>query len=153
MLKWNCVFIHDSQRCMNKCLVESRENILRQFSPSASLSFHIHWPPINSIRPPSMIDLSMIMDRPCLPTLQSEDPLWPSWQADISSRLIFLDNDTIVYVKNLKFYNNCSIDFCCINFFVEQTLYFSVDSSYHTYHEHGTTWYFCIVLLQNMICS
>ena len=39
------LFIHDLPKCINKCLVESRDNILRSLSPSASHGvYHINRP-------------------------------------------------------------------------------------------------------------
>lgn len=53
-LKWCCLWIHDWQMFSNKCLLESRDNILCILRPSASHSISRN--PHQSIRPPPMID-------------------------------------------------------------------------------------------------
>ena len=75
-LKWHCLFIHDSDKCINKCLVESSDIIYREvlvhLPPTESI---ISIDPHQSIRPPPMIDLSMIGDRQCLPHISVCIPL------------------------------------------------------------------------------
>jgi hypothetical protein len=149
--KWNCLFIHDSHRCINMCLLECRDNILRRFSPSASLRFYyIHWPAINSIRPPPMIDLSMIIDRPCLHHITVCRPLMTLMIDRHFVKIDISDNDMIVCIKNSNFYINLSIDFCVVNFLVERTTFCSLQYIPHLpWARYSMVLLYCTMVLTN----
>ena len=138
-LLWYCLFIHDSHKCINKCLLESRNNTPRSLHPPPPTGSIISTVPHQQNGPPPNDRPLMIVDRPCLPHLTVCRYLITLMTLMTGRHFVMVDISRewheCVY-KYPQIFISISIDFCCF-FFTKghNILQYIV---YHACHEHGT---------------